>query len=431
MSEKFDVIVVGAGPAGSAAAYVLASSGLSVLMIERGEYPGSKNLFGGAFCSRVLEDIIPNFWKEAPVERHISKHVFSVLSGKESLTVEFKSEEFNEAPYNSFTLLRSKFDAWFAGKAQAAGALLMTSTIVDDIIWKDGKAVGVKVRKEHGEVYADFIILADGINSVAIRGSELRQDYNRHEVAVGVKEIIKLSEDEINTRFGLQSKEGAAWLFLGDATKGLHGGGFLYTNKGSISLGVVATVGAVLDGKITPYQILEEFKKHPAIERLVQGGELKEYSGHLINEGGFNTMPPLFGDGFVLAGDAATMCINNGLTVRGVDFAIGSGIAAAEAGKLAKEKGDFSKTTLSRYKTILDERFVLQDMRTYRHAPSFMGNSRLYGSYPALICGVMKNMLSMDGTPKKKLWKMVNEERMGKISLFQLLMDMKGGVRAV
>lgn len=431
MSEKFDIIVVGAGPAGSSAAYILAKAGFNVLMLERGEYPGAKNLFGGVFYSKVLNDLFPNFWEEAPVERYVTKHVTTFLCETDSFSLEFKSKDFSTPPYNGFTVLRSRFDRWFAGKAEEAGAVLMTNTIVDDIIWEKQKAVGVKVRKKEGEVYADLIIIADGINSIIVRKAKLRTDYSPEQVAVGVKELIKLPEEEINKRFGLKGDEGGAYTFVGNATNGIEGGGFLYTNKNSISLGIVCHLSGLLRSKRGPYEIIEDFKSHPSIANLIEGGILKEYSGHLVNEGGFDTMPPLFTDGLLIAGDAATMCVNNGLTIRGVDLAIGSGVAAAETAIKAKEKGDFSKLTLSYYRNVLEEKVVLKDMRTYRHAPSLLRNVRLYDTYPALLCNLAKKLLTIDGSPKKKVWELLNEERKGSVSLLHVLKDLAGGIRSV
>lgn len=431
MNRKFDVIIVGAGPAGCAAAYVLAQTGLEVLMLERGEYPGAKNLFGGILYSKVLQDILPDFWTEAPIERPVTKYIISFLSGEDSFSTEFKSSKFTDPPYNGVTVLRSKFDRWFANKAVEAGVLLMTSTAVEDIIWEKKKAVGVKVKKEQGEVHADLIIMADGLNSLIIRKTELRKDYTSDQVAIGVKEVIKMPEEEINKRFCLKGNEGSAYTFIGSATNGIEGGGFIYTNKKSLSVGIVCTLSGLLREKRGPYEIIEEFKKHSAIQGLIEGGELKEYSGHLINEGGFNTMPPLFTDGLLVTGDAAAMCINNGVTLRGVDFAIGSGIAAAETARMAKEKGDFSKSTLSMYKRILEERFILRDMITYRSSPSFMQNRRLYGAYPDMLCNLMRKLLTVDGNPKKKMWELFKEERKGKVSLWQLLSDLKAGIRTL
>ena len=431
MAEKFDVIIIGGGPAGSTAGYMLAKERMSVLILERGEFPGAKNLFGGVLYTNVLNGIIPSFWEKAPIERYVSKYIISALSEGTSVSIEVESTEFSEAPYNGITVLRSKFDNWLASKAQEAGALLMVDTVVDDIIWEDGRAVGVKVRKDEGEVYANIIIAADGLNSVIRRKSHLEREYSPEEVAVGVKELIKLPEEEIEKRFGLTGREGKAYTFIGAATNGIEGGGFIYTNRNSLSVGVVCNLGGLLRRKTGPFEVIENFKRHPMVARLVDGGELKEYSGHLVNEGGLDSMPPLYSDGLLVAGDAATMCINNGLLLRGVDFAVGSGAVAAKTAKIAYERKDFSKRTLSRYKTGLEEGFVMKDMRTYRHASSFLRNRRLYTTYPAFLCDLSKELFSVEGVPKEKIWKTFREKKKGKLSLWDLAKDLKSGMRGL
>lgn len=96
--EKFDAIVVGAGPAGSAVAYTMAKAGLKVLVFERGKYPGAKNMWGGAFFGPLMYELFPNFWKEAPVERYINRHVISFLTKEDSLSLDFKTTRFSSPP---------------------------------------------------------------------------------------------------------------------------------------------------------------------------------------------------------------------------------------------------------------------------------------------------------------------------------------------
>src|SRR6185436_12216704 len=124
----FDVIVVGAGPAGSTAALVLARSGRRVCLLERSPFPGSKNMYGGVVYGRILDSLIPRWWEEAPVQRWVTRRGTMVLTEHQSLTVDYRTTAWGEAPYNGATAMRPDFDAWLAGHAEAAGAVLVTST---------------------------------------------------------------------------------------------------------------------------------------------------------------------------------------------------------------------------------------------------------------------------------------------------------------
>ena len=186
--DKFDAIIVGAGPAGTTAAYILAKAGLNVVLVERGAYAGAKNVFGGIFYTTVLNRLIPNFWEEAPVERHIKGLQIFLLSESNAVSIGVLSEEHNKPPYNnSFTVSRAKFDQWYAGKAEEAGAFLATNTVVDDLLWEDGMVVGIKARGEEGELYADVIIAADGANSLLAKKAGLRKEFVPRQVALGMK----------------------------------------------------------------------------------------------------------------------------------------------------------------------------------------------------------------------------------------------------
>ena len=192
-TDHFDVIVVGAGPAGSAAALITARAGLNVLLIERGEYPGAKNVSGAAFYgSAILNKLIPDWWEQAPVERYICRRDVLLMSPTTAVSLDFRSASptYVEPPYNAFTILRPKFDRWFAAQAEAAGAFLLTSTVVDDVIIERGKVVGVKVRRDEGELRADVVIACDGANSFLAQQAGLQRKLKTDELSLGVKEVL-------------------------------------------------------------------------------------------------------------------------------------------------------------------------------------------------------------------------------------------------
>ncbi len=367
MPEKFDVIIVGAGPAGSTAALVLSRAGLKVAVFERGEQPGVKNMFGGVlYYTEVLNELLPDFWEQAPIERYVTRHDLFFLTDSASFSISFKDDEFSRPPYNGVTLLRAKFDRWYAGKAEESGAFFIPETAVDDLIWENNKAIGVRTGRSEGEVYADAVIAADGANSLLAKKAGLRKEFAGSSFAVAAKEILALPSETIESRFGLADGEGLAQSFVGAATKGMEGGAFLYTNKASLSLGVVVRMNSLQERKISIAEVLDDFKSHPHIKPIISDAVLKEYSGHLIPEEGLNMVPELYGNGLLVAGDAAGFLLSTGLTLQGMNFAIASGYAAAEAIKTARQKGDFTIKGLACYKDLLEKSFVLKDLKTFR-----------------------------------------------------------------
>lgn len=428
MPKKFDVIVVGAGPAGSTAALVLARSGLSVALFERGEYEGAKNMFGGVFYHNgLLDSLFPDFLKEAPLERYVTRQTVTLLTPDASLSLDFKDANFAQPPYNGFTLLRAKFDRWYAQKAVEAGAFLIPETVVDDLLWDNNKVTGIKARRDEGEVYSDVVIAADGVNSLLAKKAGLRKDFSSGQLSVAVKELLTLPSKTIEERFNLKKNEGVASLFIGSFTEGVPGGGFLYTNKASISLGLVAGLKILQEKKTSVAELLESFKKHPYIRELIKDAVLKEYSGHMIPEAGLRMVPKLYGDGILLAGDAAALLSSTGITLEGMNFAIASGLAAAETVKEAKSKGDYSRKSLAHYKTLLEKSFVLQDLKHFQQAPHFLAIPRLYKLYPEIACGVVERIFKVDGQPRKKFLSLGGEVIKGKVSLWQLVKD---GIKA-
>lgn len=401
--EKFDAIVVGAGPSGNAAAYTMAKAGLKVLQIERGEYPGSKNVQGAILYSNALEQIIPDFREDAPLERHIIEQRIWVLDDTSFVGTHYRSDDYNKPPYNRYTIIRAQFDKWFSSKVREAGALLICETTVEELLMDGKRCIGVRCDRQGGEVYADVVILADGVNSTLARKAGFHGDIEAGNVALAVKEILFMPEETIQARFNVKDEEGVVIEMMGTVTEGMVGTGFLYTNKDSLTIGV----GCMLSdfkanpNKTSPYALLEKLKRHPSIAPLIEGGEMKEYCAHLIPEGGFHAVPQVYGDGWMIVGDSGGFV--NAAHREGSNLAMTTGRLAAETVIEAKAAGqEPSAKTLRAYKRRLDESFVMKDLHKYRDLPEVLHTSRqFFTTYPELVSRAARKMFTVDGVDKK------------------------------
>ncbi len=428
----FDAIVVGAGCAGTVAAYELAKAGKSVLLVERGNYAGAKNMTGGRIYSFALKEVYPDFESEAPLERKITHERISLMASDANFTLDFSSDAMKVSGQESYSVLRGTFDQWLASKAEEAGAECIYGIPVEELV-KDasGKIIGVRAGED--EITAEVVILCDGVNSLLTSQAVGAKRPSAHAIAVGVKEVIELPASVITDRVLTGSDdEGAAWLFAGDATKGTFGGGFMYTNKDSISLGVVAGIEATMNhGKTPVYQMLEDLKNHPSVAPLIEGGKVVEHSGHMVPEGGINIMPDLVGDGVMLAGESAMMCINLGYQVRGMDFAVAAGMYAGREAAKAINAGDTSKAGLQGYVKALEDSFVLKDLRRFQKVPEFMGGfTRMFDGYPQMVRDMMNKMFVVDGTPVEPMRKQMMSS-IREIGVMNLAKDMIGAMRAL
>jgi electron transfer flavoprotein-quinone oxidoreductase len=428
--DKFDVIVVGAGPAGSAAAIKLAQQGLSVVLIERGETPGSKNLSGGVLYGRCLDSLLPGFVEKAPIERFIINHITTFLTGDAWFGLDFKAGAFGAPPYNGYTVLRARFDRWLAEQAEAAGAMIIAGIRVDQLVKEDGRIVGVVAGDD--TLLADVVIAADGANSFLAQQAGLLGRIEKKHIAVGVKALVGLPQSVIEDRFHLSGNEGAAYALVGEVTHGVAGGGFLYPNRESLSVGVVVRLDDLARSGRESAQLIEDFLQHPLITPLVKDGTLLEYGAHLVPEGGLEMTPQLGMPGLLVVGDAAGFAINSALVVRGMDLAIGSGIAAAQAVLTAKPKGDFGAELLNAYRQLLDDSFVMKDLRTYAKAPAFLETERLYTQYPLLLTDLMQRIFLANGAPKEHATSSVFKAlKASGLSLWSLAGDGLKGARAL
>ena len=421
--EGFEIAVVGAGPAGSAAAITLARQGVQVLLVERGSFPGAKNVFGGRIYSYALKRLMGERWKEAPIERFIRKEGITFMTDENTFGIEFEAKD----PTLSFTAIRARFDKWLAGEAEKAGASLISDSRVDDLIIENGQVKGIVAGQD--KIPTDAVIACDGTTTGLARKAGLGGNLEPQAISMGMKDVIELPSEKIEERLGLSPGEGAANVFVGSPTGGLRGGGFLYTNKDSLALGMVVGADDVSIEKVPSHSLMEKLRSHPRIKRLTKDGLSVEYDAHMIPEAGPKMLSRPYTGGLLVAGDAAGHLLNNGYTFRGVDMAIVAGIAAAETVLEARKNRDYSAGSLQSYEKRLREEPSLRDMYTFKRVPAYLRNKRLYGLYPEIICSAAEAVYRVDGTGKKKIFKELRANTKGRISTLTLIRDLLAGAR--
>lgn len=417
-TNKTEVIVVGGGPAGIASAITIARAGHEVILIERGSFSGSKNVFGGAIYAQPTREIFPNFEQEAPIERLNIEHKFAILGEKDSTTISYRHKDL-ENP--SYTVIRGKFDRWMADEARKAGVIIAEETVVKELLIKNEQVIGVKTELE--EYYSDIVILADGVNSLLAKQIGFRDKIEPQDVALSAKEVIKLDKEKINERFNLTDEEGCVYEIFGGPMEGILGLGFLYTNKESISIGLGVGLDALSQKNLKPYELLDSLKQHPTLAPLIKDGELLEYSAHLIPEGGYKKIPTLSGAGVMIVGDAA-MLVNN-MHWEGTNLAMISGKIAGETAVTALSKGDFSEKMLSKYPESLEKSFVMKDLYAYRNLMDEAHNrsESFMGYYLKEVNGFFNMFTTVDSIPKRQKFRKFIFDFIKKRNIIELFKD--------
>ncbi len=393
---RFDAIVVGAGPAGSAAAYLLAKAGFRTLIVERGRGAGTKELFGGKIYAAPLREVWPELDKEAPIHRWVTRERLSLAARDRLVTIEYTMGK-----SVAFTTYLTEMAKWMAKKAVEAGAILVDEVRVDEILVEDGRVVGV--RSGPDKVYADYVIDAEGVNRMLLEKLGLVEKVKPDQVALGVKEVINVGKAKIEERLGLPEGEGLAWVVAGDITRGIPGGGFIYTMKDTIALGLVLHIGKALEKaeagelKESVPLLLEKFRLDKRFYWIWGDADVLEYGAHMTIEGGLSFMPKkLYMPGFLVVGDAAGFLLNTGYTIRGVDYAVYSGKLAAETIIEAHEKGGPSEENMAKYEEKVKKSFIYEELVRHRGIEDVMKDPLFFTKLPALATRVLEKLYEAD-----------------------------------
>jgi electron transfer flavoprotein-quinone oxidoreductase len=401
MGDDFDVIVVGAGMAGSSAAIRLAKGGANVLLLERGAEPGVKNLSGGILWGHDLDAILPKWWETMPVERHIVRKRFGFLTPEGAVSFSLSDGSWGKPPYVAHSVLRARTDKWLAEQAESAGATLVSSVPVERLNWEGTRVHGIVQGGE--TMTAPVTILADGANSRLALGTPIRPNprLSGEATELGIKEVYKLPRTVIEDRFNVRDGEGHAeeWV-AGIFPPGVMGGGFLYTNRDTVSLGIILNIASMFGKPVRSHDLMESFKLHPEIAGRLDGAELVEYGAKLISSGWASRPTAFHGDGWMVAGDAAGFVYSNGLVIQGMNYAVRTGLLAAETALESKSAHDASAARLAAYDRRLESGGILADFRDFEGLDRVKWNPRFYREYPELAYRLLHEMMTETGAPK-------------------------------
>jgi electron transfer flavoprotein-quinone oxidoreductase len=415
VQPEFDVIVVGAGPAGSAAALTLARKGVNVLVLEKARVPGERNMTGGVIYGDFPDEwglisLVPDFETTAPLERRVISHEVVVLDSpdlergrsryyrlsKTSLPSRIGLFPIGFETGHDYTVLRRPFDRWFAEAAVHAGAMLSTGTTAEGLLTEGGEVVGVRTPRE--ELRANLVIDASGVTSTLVEEAGLRKRLNPRQLYHGIKRVHRLDAGTIEKRLRVRPGEGRAVFFLGEFMRGIGGGAFVYTNRDSLSVGLVVSMDSLIRrttehfdqvGKLLDVQ--DEFEAHPMVAELLDGAQPAEYSAHNIPKGYKAILKRPYADGFMAAGDALGAFVKIGPMIDGMRRAVTSGMMAASAYLAASTSGSYKSRNLSRYRDLLTpiyedvnrsgrDGFISESPFTYHTLPKILFGTRFMSS---------------------------------------------------
>ena len=371
--EHYEAVVVGAGPGGAAAAATLAQNDVETLVLERGVEAGSKNVSGGLIYAEesapyTIDGLFPDFREEAS-ERPVTEYYLHNVAGEQAKAFDLTRLHEHDTAWCD-AVLRRKMDSWLADRVHEAtrdaGGGVLEGVRVNGLLRQDGEIVGVTCD-EIDPITADVIIAADGVNSELARDAGLMDWAEPEEWFQGVKAVVDMPGDVIADRFDVEDEEGVAHLFSGDLFEGVRGGGFLYTNQDTLSIGTVFHLDSLVEERGEPHELLDALLTHPIMDQWFQGEyEELEYSAKLVPDSKKVAHPEPYRDRLMLVGDAAGQMQAQGPIIKGMNHAVSAGGLAAEAYVDASLRGDPARAG-ERYAEKLRNEGVMGKLRPRRY----------------------------------------------------------------
>jgi electron transfer flavoprotein-quinone oxidoreductase len=425
-NSNFDVVIVGAGPAGITAAICLAKADFSVLVLEAGAFPGAENWSGAVYFAETLTrpDVLGlDEIERGAIERRVVKRGAYVYNGHAMFGLAYRNARTFE---NCYTVLRPVFDHWLAEKAKRFGVNVLAETTAESLICEGGRIIGVNT--DRGPVYADCVFLAEGDASHLVT----KEGYERltnHQSPIpnlqpkflqGIKEVVELDPSLIERNFGVGAGEAACIeIILRNGTIGnrpakLNAGGFLYTNKESVSLGLVLPLDNLAHSFNGDHnRLMEWFKGLPEIQKWICGSQSVAYGAKVIRGGGYKELPQLVDDGLAIGGAATGI---------GIDFpypnftgpASAMGCLFAEALKKLRADGQpATKANLERYyEQPLRKTHYFKNVAFLRNWPGYVEHtSFFFGRQVDLICGALYTLSSPELHGFARWWQLAKFTR--------------------
>ena len=391
ISTKRDVIIVGAGAAGLTAALHLSNQNLKVTVIDGATHPGAENWSGCVFFGENLSDpevLGENWQSETAIERPLVSRGVYMTNGLDAIGLSYKDENTFK---NCATVLRPVFDHDLSEIARSKGIEILSRTTALGLLREDEKVIGVSTEK--GPLYSDLVFLAEGdaAHLVSKEGYSNLGSGDKGHYLQGIKEVIHLKPEEIEKRFDVKPGEGAAYEMIirnariGGKTAQLNMGAFIYTNRESLSIGLVLPLDNLAEHfKGDHNNLMEWFKSLPVVQNWIEGGERTAYGAKIINANGYKHLSQFSDNGLAIGG----ACTGIGLDFPYPNYtgpASFTGLCLGKAVKAIKESGgDFSKDNLEmHYTASIKNSHYFKDMKTTQSWGEYIKSTK---SFFSLFC---------------------------------------------
>src|SRR5437868_3406757 len=383
-----DVVIVGGGPAGLACALRVAQlidehnakhpdeqlSKENIYVLEKAREIGAHCLSGALLDPRSMRELLPGFEKEAPLDAEVTKEAVYFLTAKSNFKLPITPPPL--AHQGNCGISLNRFAKWLGSKVEETGITIFTGFAGSELLFENNRVIGVRTDDKgvdkNGEQKANFepgydlkakiVILAEGprgsLTKQLIARFELDRDRNPQTYGVGVKELWELPPGRVAA--------GEVIYTMGwPLTTKEYGGAWIYGSKDNIvSLGFVTGLDYP-DPRVDPQHVLQNFKQHPYIRKLLEGGKMIRYGAKSLPYGGWWSIPPVAGNGWMILGDSAGFL--NSQRLKGIHLAIKSGMLAAETAFHEMRSGDFSATQLGTFQQKVEQSWIKQELWPVRN----------------------------------------------------------------